>query len=166
MPGDVRGEEDKRSLRVLAKAHSLFPVNLPGTEGRLVSQWGRVLTTDLVGVKGGCRVHPERVNGYMPGRARRWGKSAASTETCTGRCVHSQAVDHKRRGAKNLPPPERRRGMDQPMCDKCYLPLVAVKAKVVRGLPVVTVKCVGCGLKKDIGTNMSLGRHRDPVEEE
>ena len=43
--------------------------------------------------------------------------------------------------------------MDQPMCDKCYLPMIAVKAKAIRGIPVVTVKCVGCGLKKDIGPN-------------
>src|SRR4030067_1980699 len=138
MPGDVRGEEDKRSLRVLAKAHSLFPVNLPGTEGRLVSQWGRVLTTDLVGVKGGCRVHPERVNGYMPGRARRWGKSAASTETCTGRrmCRDNDRALGSEKGQRPRtlspePPPERRNRMDQPLGERCYLPLVAVKAKVV-----------------------------------
>ena len=56
--------------------------------------------------------------------------------------------------------------MDQPMCDKCYLPMIAVRAKVVRRMTVVTIKCVGCRLEKDIWTNMSLGRRRDPAEEE
>jgi RNase P subunit RPR2 len=50
--------------------------------------------------------------------------------------------------------------MDQPMCDKCHLPMVAVRGKVVRGMPVVTVKCVGCGSKIDIGPKQ-FGRRED-----
>jgi len=39
----------------------------------------------------------------------------------------------------------------QPLCEFCGSPMIAVKVKSSKKGTVITVKCVGCGQKKEVG---------------
>lgn len=40
--------------------------------------------------------------------------------------------------------------MSNPICEKCGSPMLVHRAQTVKGAQVVTVRCVGCGMEREI----------------